>query len=924
MRSALAVIVAVAACPWAAAQQDVLAEWTFDDGLQGWGRANHVDDLRVEDGALAGRITDWDPFVISPRFEVAATPWQVVEVRLRTELGGTAELFWTNTTQTQYDGFSPGKETTFEVAGDGQWHTYRVQPWWQAEGRIILLRLDLPRRDDPDALPAAFAVDHVRILAGEAAAAEPGLRRWRFPQNAGRWQPTGGASAEPTDEGLRVRPRGGAVRTPVELTAGDAFWVSIRMAVDEGETGVLRWACSEHNGLNSRRFPLRADGRMHVYNIDMAGEREWDGELLMLELTPSLAPDATATMRSVSIAREPQGPPEVEVTWMGLEDAISRVGPDLPLLISLSNRGGSGADDLRIAELHLPEGMRVAEDGDGWREPAPVEPFEPVTHRVRLSAQRPVQGEVRLTLEGARAPTEPVRAQVQVTPALDLPPAEYVSEPRPVPTEYEIGAYYYPGWHSRDRWERVRPDAPERKPVLGWYDEGDPECVDWQIKWAVEHGISLFMVDWYWNAGSRHNTHWLEAFERARYRRYLKWCVMWANHNPAGSHSEEDQRAVTRHWIDRFFGMDEYYRIDGSPVVIIWSPARMRADMGGPDGIARLLEISQEMAREAGYPGICFVAMKWPEAEVDPGHIRRLADEGFAMTTIYHYMGHGGAAQDPRHYPFELVAQSTLPFLHTWHEADIIPSWPAISTGWDSRPWHGESARVVSGRTVPLFRRICEDVKGFVDETGLSPIALGPLNEWGEGSYIEPCREFGFGMYDAIRDVFCTRPAGGWPPNVVPADVGLGGYDLPPPERRSTWDFEDGPQGWGALMGISDFRAEDGAVCFATGTHDPALTVSLHDVRASDVVAVAIRMRIDAVEEGERGQLFWSTSTTPVSEATSARFDLVGDGEYHDYVLPVGESERWRRQITGLRLDPCSHTGAEVCIDEIRLVAAED
>ena len=30
---------------------------------------------------------------------------------------------------------------------------------------------------------------------------------------------------------------------------------------------------------------------------------------------------------------------------------------------------------------------------------------------------------------------------------------------------------------------------PERKPVLGWYDEASPEVADWQIKWAVEHGI---------------------------------------------------------------------------------------------------------------------------------------------------------------------------------------------------------------------------------------------------------------------------------------------------------------------------------------------------------------------------------------------------------------------------------------------------
>ena len=120
--------------------------------------------------------------------------------------------------------------------------------------------------------------------------------------------------------------------------------------------------------------------------------------------------------------------------------------------------------------------------------------------------------------------------------------------------------------------------------------------MDWQIKWAVEHGISFFMVDWYWSAGSRHNEHWLHAFEQARYREYLKWCIMWANHNRPGTHSEDDQRAVTQYWLDHCFNMPEYYRIDNKPMVIIWSPHRMRQDMAGGGGLRRLLDISREMA----------------------------------------------------------------------------------------------------------------------------------------------------------------------------------------------------------------------------------------------------------------------------------------------------------------------------------------
>ena len=113
---------------------------------------------------------------------------------------------------------------------------------------------------------------------------------------------------------------------------------------------------------------------------------------------------------------------------------------------------------------------------------------------------------------------------------------------------------------------------PVRKPLLGYYDEGNPECVDWQIKWAVENGISCFLVDWYWVQGSQQLTHWFDAYRKARYRDYLKVAIMWANHNPPGTHSVEDWRKRHGHWIDQYFNLPGYYRIDGKPAVFIWDP----------------------------------------------------------------------------------------------------------------------------------------------------------------------------------------------------------------------------------------------------------------------------------------------------------------------------------------------------------------
>ena len=111
--------------------------------------------------------------------------------------------------------------------------------------------------------------------------------------------------------------------------------------------------------------------------------------------------------------------------------------------------------------------------------------------------------------------------------------------------------------------------------MLGWYREGSPEVADWQIKWAVEHGITFFAYDWYWSKGSRQLEHALhDGYFQARYRHLLKFCLLWANHNPPGTSSLEDCLAVTHYWITNYFRRPEHLTAAGKPVVIIFSPQR--------------------------------------------------------------------------------------------------------------------------------------------------------------------------------------------------------------------------------------------------------------------------------------------------------------------------------------------------------------
>ncbi len=59
-----------------------------------------------------------------------------------------------------------------------------------------------------------------------------------------------------------------------------------------------------------------------------------------------------------------------------------------------------------------------------------------------------------------------------------------------------------------------------------------------------------------------------------------------------------------------------------------------------------------------------------------------------------------------------------------------------------------EQAQPLAKRLAALLEdpKASREAKDFVDARGRRIIALGPCNEWGEGSYIEPCAEYGFEM----------------------------------------------------------------------------------------------------------------------------------------------------------------------------------
>jgi hypothetical protein len=122
------------------------------------------------------------------------------------------------------------------------------------------------------------------------------------------------------------------------------------------------------------------------------------------------------------------------------------------------------------------------------------------------------------------------------------------------------------------------------------------------------------------------------------------------------------------------------------------------------------------------------------------------------------------------------AAARQLDLIRATRDRGVLPQVVTVSQGWSG--WHDEGT--VWSIPPARFERLLRDAKEIAqalpkDQLGSRMILLDNWNEWGEGHFIAPCREHGFGYLDAVRNVFSTAPREHV--DLLPEDVGLGPYD---------------------------------------------------------------------------------------------------------------------------------------------------
>lgn len=366
---------------------------------------------------------------------------------------------------------------------------------------------------------------------------------------------------------------------------------------------------------------------------------------------------------------------------------------------------------------------------------------------------------------------------------------------------YDIAAYYWPAYHDEPRWRRFMPEGEgewqtirkatpkfpghwqPRVPAWGYLNEADPLVMEKKIDAAADHGVNVFIFDWYWYE----NQPFLEdalskGFLGARNNGRSKFFVMWANHDATTLWDLDQSHENTVVWpgavdratfdnamqrlIDRFFGHPSYYRIDGKPVLSIYEIGTLIKGLGGLEATRAALDDLRAKVRQAGFPGLHLQAMLWGNIPASlgmiPGDRTQTQDNtiralGFDSLTNYqwcHYVRPTGS--------YQKWGETAIAAWDKWAKEFSVPFYPHVSIGWDTNPrFKGKLQDLVTDGTPDLFAGFLRRAMDFVDAGRLSPrlITVNSWNEWSESSYLEPDTVFGNQYLEAVRNTIAQRRA---------------------------------------------------------------------------------------------------------------------------------------------------------------------
>ncbi len=367
-------------------------------------------------------------------------------------------------------------------------------------------------------------------------------------------------------------------------------------------------------------------------------------------------------------------------------------------------------------------------------------------------------------------------------------------------SKYDVAAFVWPSYHPADRakifwpmgigeWETVMKNEPKfdgheqpRYPLWGYVNEADPYVMEMEIEAAADHGINVFIYDWYWYDGMPYLESALnDGYLKAKNNDKVKFYLMWANHDVGmtwdkrnaglpnnsliwkGSVDREEFEVICHRVIEKYFSHSSYYKKDDKPSFMIYDLNTLIKGLGGLEETKEALDWFRDETVKAGFKGLD-LQLTLRRSRFNVTGIS--GDNIGTQSDVVNKLNFDGLT----HYQFVHFINIDRDYLEimddvvkAWNEIDKeynVPYYPHVSVGWDNNPRFKMFRKgIVKDNTPENFEKALLMAKDYADaHPGQVPlITINSWNEWTETSYLQPCTMYGYGYLEAVKKVFGVK-----------------------------------------------------------------------------------------------------------------------------------------------------------------------
>lgn len=310
-----------------------------------------------------------------------------------------------------------------------------------------------------------------------------------------------------------------------------------------------------------------------------------------------------------------------------------------------------------------------------------------------------------------------------------------------------------------------------RKPLDGnYYDLSRAETLKWQAELAKEYGIDGFCFYHYWFDSQNRLLEKPVELLLEHKEIEISFCFSWANEswkrtwsnvekgnvwcdaNDSGSRKQDEkgrgllvgqrygrEEEWKKHidYLIPFFQDTRYLKVEGKPVFCIYQPCDIYC-------MKAMLEVWDARLKEAGLPGIWLVGASYGDLYSDNVDISYDHEPGTAFVKC----------REAQEYEISPEGMEFFDYDTMWGHIleGILPGRLSCAvTDFDASPRKGCKSTIVKGSTPERFEKYFREflIRNLQAENEL--VLINAWNEWGEGMYLEPCEEYGYGYLNAVK-----------------------------------------------------------------------------------------------------------------------------------------------------------------------------